>query len=271
VNGSSFHRDPGSSAGVPVDGLGWVWSHDLLRRGEFWWPQLREDNLHTRRLLALLDDALDGADHDLADELYAKLGDLERQPSLTLPDKPDADGNEGWVGLRALTLGDIAGWAFDTPADMTPEELAVALEAEERAYLTRLAHELREPHVASGQRLLTRFLHDGLEKRHDSHLTNPELLVYLHVVARGVPLCSLRVCESCSLVHKALRAWSCERCRKSPPRPTIRRWHISVRLPDRRPRTISVCRGVNGNCPGVALRLHSPRNSRLTYTGICQS
>ena len=97
-----------------------------------------------------------------------------------------------------------------------------------------------------------------------------ELSVYLHVVARGVPLGSLRACESGSVVHEAPRAWRCERCRKSPTRPAIRPWHISVSLPDRRPRTISVLRGENGNGPVVTLRVHSPRNSRLTYTGICQ-
>ena len=270
VNGNYVHRDPGSSADVPTDGFGWVWSHDLLQRGELWRPQLPGDTLHTRRLFALLDDALDAADDDLADELYAKLGDLERQPSLTLPAEPDSDGNEGWVDLGALTLGDIARWAFDTPADMTVYDLVVALRAEERASLTVLAHELRQPDVTSDQRLLTRFLHDGLEKRHGSYLTGAELLVYVHVVARGVPLGSLRVCESCSVVHEARRARRCRPCRKSPPRPTPQPWHTKVDLPDRRPRTISLSSHVNANGPALTLTLTRPRIARLTYTGICQ-
>lgn len=155
-------------------------------RGEFWWPPLLEESLHTRRLLSVFDDALDTADHDLADELYAELLDVARQPSLTLPAEPDSDGNAGWVDLRALALGDIASWAFDTPADRTVQDLAV------------------------------------LEKRHGSHhshLTAAELLVYLHVVARGAPSAhSASVNRAQAFTKRRVRgaANGAERARRAP-------------------------------------------------------
>ena len=131
MSGDSNHCDPESSASVPTEGFGWDLSHDLLQKGEFWWPQLPEELAHTQRLLVLLYEADDAADHELAEELYAKLRDLERQPSLTIPAEPDGDADEEGVYLRALEVGDIANWAFGTPADMTAQDLVAVLHKED--------------------------------------------------------------------------------------------------------------------------------------------
>lgn len=278
MSGNPNHCDPESSADVPTERFGWRLSHDLLREGEFWWPQLPDDLAHTQRLLVLLAEAEDADDHELAEELYAKFRDLDRRPSLTIPGKPggdndedqDDDEDEDEIYIRALEVGDIANWAFGSPADMTAPDLVAVLSKEEWACLRELARELRRPDLPSDKRLLSSFLHEGLEARRGSYLTSSQIVVYMHLHARGIPLGSLRVCESCLLVHQAPRANLCRRCTTSPPRPTTRPWHTKLALPDRRPRTTLVSSRPSPNGSLFTLALQSPRLSHMTYTGTCQ-
>jgi hypothetical protein len=260
-----------------------VWSREALRRAEPCRPVL---DFHTTDPAAapLVSKAVDAADHAdhmheagrvviakrheaKLDELLAKIDDPSRTCTLLVP-----DGKDEYSVLPAPDLAAAAAWLYGTPAPLTETTLAELLTPSQltdcRLLLAQIGHALLN---RTEQRVdeLSAILQTGLRRRVGSVLVGPPERIYLYLLAANATLDTVQVCESCAVVFEAQRAKRCLACRRRPPRPTPRPWHLTITLPDRR--TSQTQHTIVSTQTGTTLittrRLaFSPR---ITYQGHC--